>query len=153
MRFKHSAISFAIVSSFVAGIMIAPFVPQAMQAAHAAAVPVAPHVVDVAAMKIDDLPQMANSPLRTAMLFSSADGTVSVQSGIVQKHTHQQSDELQFILEGSGSMWVGNERKEFKPGTLIVIPRGSAHGGASANYKALAIKLPPAVAGDSQHLD
>jgi len=43
-------------------------------------------------------------------------------------------------------MWVGNERKEFKPGTLLIIPKGTAHGGSvvtSGPVKALAIKIPP----------
>jgi quercetin dioxygenase-like cupin family protein len=60
---------------------------------------------------------------------------------------------VQYILEGSGTMWVGNERKDFKPGTLIIIPRGTPHGGANVAYKALAIKLPPAVTGDSQYME
>jgi len=37
-------------------------------------------------------------------------------------------------------------RKEFKPGTLIVIPKGTAHGGTlvtSGPVKAIAIKIPP----------
>jgi mannose-6-phosphate isomerase-like protein (cupin superfamily) len=153
MRLQRTAISFAVMSSFVAGIVAAPFVPHAMPAAHAAPVPMAPQVIDVAAMKYEDLPQRANSQLRSLTLFSSADGTIAVQAGTIAKHTHQQNEEVQYILEGSGSMWVGNERKDFRPGMLIVIPRGTAHGGASAAYKALAIKLPLPVAGDAQFID
>ena len=43
-------------------------------------------------------------------------------------------------------MWLGGERKEFKPGTLIIIPKGTAHGGTivtSGPVKAIAIKIPP----------
>lgn len=42
-------------------------------------------------------------------------------------------------------MWLGTERKEFTPGTLIVIPKGTPHAGAivtSGPVKALAIKIP-----------
>jgi mannose-6-phosphate isomerase-like protein (cupin superfamily) len=28
---------------------------------------------------------------------------------------HPKTDEIQYIIEGSGAMWHGNERKEFKP--------------------------------------
>jgi mannose-6-phosphate isomerase-like protein (cupin superfamily) len=37
-------------------------------------------------------------------------------------------------------------RKEFKPGTLIIIPKGTAHAGtivSSGPVKAIAIKIPP----------
>jgi len=153
MRFKHAAITLAIVSSFAAGALVSPFLPHAMPSAHAAAAPMTPHVIDLAAMKNEDLPLRPNSQLRTLTVFSTADGSIALQSGTVPKHTHQQNDEVQYILEGSGSMWVGSERKEFKPGSLIVIPRGSAHGGATASYRALAIKLPLPVAGDTQQID
>lgn len=153
MRLKHSAISFAIVASFAAGIVVAPFVPHAIPSAHAAAAPLSPQVIDLAAMKNDDLLLRPNSQLRTLTVFSTADGSIAVQSGTVPKHTHQQNDEVQYIIEGTGSMWVGKERKEFKPGSLIVIPRGAAHGGATASYRALAIKLPLPVTGDTQQVD
>jgi len=53
-------------------------------------------------------------------------------------------------------MWLGNERKDFKPGTLIVIPKGTAHGGSvvtSGPVKAIAIKIPPQPAGDTMFLN
>jgi mannose-6-phosphate isomerase-like protein (cupin superfamily) len=52
-------------------------------------------------------------------------------------------------------MWLGGERKDFKPGTLIIIPKGTAHGGsivANGPVKALAIKLPPQPADDTVFL-
>jgi mannose-6-phosphate isomerase-like protein (cupin superfamily) len=48
-------------------------------------------------------------------------------------------------------MWLGNERRDIKPGTLIVIPKGTAHSGTivtSGPIKAIAIKIPPQVNGD-----
>jgi mannose-6-phosphate isomerase-like protein (cupin superfamily) len=156
MHLKTTAISLAIVAAFAAGTIAAPFLPQMVQAAHAAAapaLPTAPQIIDVTAMKGADLPLRPNSDLRTLTVYSTSDGSIAVQSGTVPKHTHQQNEEVQYILEGTGSMWVGNERKDFRPGMLIVIPRGVAHGGASASYKALAIKLPLPVAGDTQLAD
>lgn len=153
MRLKQSAIGLAVMSSFAAGILVAPLVPRVMQSAHAATAPAAPQIIDVVGMKEADLPLRANSQMRALTLFAAPEGAIAEQSGTVGKHTHQQSIEVQYILEGSGTMWVGNERKEFRPGELIIIPRGVAHGGANVAYKALAIKLPPPVAGDTQQLD
>lgn len=82
--------------------------------------------------------------------------TIAIQSGNVKKHMHPKTDEIQYIIEGSGAMWVGNERKEFKPGTLIVIPKGTAHAGTivgSGPVKALAIKIPPQPPDDTVSLD
>jgi mannose-6-phosphate isomerase-like protein (cupin superfamily) len=69
---------------------------------------------------------------------------------------HPKTDEIQYIIEGSGAMWLGNERKEFKPGTLLIIPKGTAHAGtivSSGPVKALAIKIPPQPADDTVFLD
>lgn len=143
MRLKYSVLGLAVLFSCTA-IQAAPAAPPALLSAQA---------IDLTALKAEDLPQVGQSPLHTLALVATENGTVNVQTGFVPKHMHQHSDEIQLILEGTGTIWVGNERKPFKPGTLLVFPRGVAHGGADAPYKSLAIKLPPAVAGDSQKLD
>ena len=53
--------------------------------------------------------------------------TLAIQTGNFGKHIHRNADEIQFIIEGSGSMWLGSERKDFKPATLLIIPRGSGN--------------------------
>ena len=108
--------------------------------------PLAPAMVDLAAMKHADMPTTPNPEMNTRMLVTTDNATVQIQSGNVAKHTHPKTDEIQYIVEGSGSMWLGNERKDFKPGTLIIIPKGTAHAGtvvASGPVKALVIKIPP----------
>ena len=85
-------------------------------------------------------------------LVVTDNATIGVQSGNVAKHNHPNTDEIQYIIEGSGAMWLGYERKEFKPGTLIVIPKGTAHGGTlvtSGPVKAIAIKIPPQAPNDT----
>jgi mannose-6-phosphate isomerase-like protein (cupin superfamily) len=60
---------------------------------------------------------------------------------------HPRTDEIQYIIEGSGATWLGSERKEFK---------GTAHGGtivASGPVKAIAIKIPPEPKDDTTFLD
>jgi mannose-6-phosphate isomerase-like protein (cupin superfamily) len=47
-------------------------------------------------------------------------------------------------------------RKEFKPGSIIVIPKGTAHAGtvvSNGPVKALAIELPPQPADDTVFVD
>ena len=77
--------------------------------------------------------------------------TLQIQSGNVAKHSHPKTDEIQYIIEGSGAMWLGNERNEFKPGTLISSPRArhtAAPSSRACPVKALAIKIPAAAQDD-----
>ena len=103
-------------------------------------------MIDLTALKHGDLPTTPNPEMNIKGLIVTDNATVAVQSGNVAKHAHPKTDEIQYIIEGSGAMWLGNERKEFKAGTLIVIPKGTAHGGTivtSGPVKAIAIKIPP----------
>lgn len=89
--------------------------------------------------------------------FVSADGaTVSIQDGNVPKHMHPNTNEMQFILEGTGTVWLGDKEVAVKPGDLIVIPKGTPHGGTKPNgrpFKAIAIKTPPQAPDDTKLLD
>jgi len=57
--------------------------------------------IDLAAPKLDDLPKTPRPEIIARTL----------------------------VVSDSGAMWLGNERREFKPGTLIIIPKGVAHAG------------------------
>jgi len=145
---RHSTTSNVIATSiaFAAGVAASAIAIHFVSDAHAHAAAVAPAMIDLAALKHADLPTTSNPEMNTRMLVTTDNATLQVQSGNVAKHTHPKTDEIQYIIEGSGSMWLGNERKEFKPGTLIIIPKGTAHGGSvvtSGPVKALAIKIPP----------
>ena len=86
-------------------------------------------------------------------LFVAADGmTVSVQDGNVPKHMHPLTHEIQYILEGTGTIWLGDKEVRVKPGDMVVIPKGTAHGGSKPDgrtLKAIAIKTPPQPQGDT----
>ncbi len=90
--------------------------------------------------------------LRTRGLVATASGTVGIQVGTVVKHTHAYSDEIQYVMAGTATVWLDNGPREVHAGDLIVIPRGVVHGTltTSADFKAMAIKLPPQRAGDTQ---
>jgi len=152
MRHTTTTLSFAVVGAFIAGALATPLAMRTLADAHAAAAPLAPAMIDLMSMKHADLPTTANPEMNAKGLVVTDNATIGVQSGNVAKHNHPNTDEIQYIIEGSGAMWLGNERKEFKPGTLIVIPKGTAHGGTlvtSGPVKAIAIKIPPQAPNDT----
>ena len=156
MLHPEATLGFSIVGAFVAGVLISPFTHWAMPHARAAAAPLTAQMVDLGALKHGDLPTTSNPEMNTRMLVVTDNATVAVQSGNVKKHIHPKTDEIQYIIEGSGSMWLGNERKDFKPGTLLVIPIGTAHQGqivSSGPVKSIAIKIPPQAPDDTVFVD
>jgi quercetin dioxygenase-like cupin family protein len=91
--------------------------------------------------------------LRSKGLLVTPSGTIAVQTGNVPKHTHMNSDEIQYVISGSGTFWLGDQERQVHPGDLIIVPKGVAHAGfrpTSGEFKVLAIKLPPQGAGDLQ---
>ena len=104
----------------------------------------------------DALGLASGTGLRSKM-FVAADGmTISVQAGNVPKHMHPNTNEMQYILEGTGTIWLGEKEVRVKPGDLVVIPKGTAHGGTkpdSGVFKAIAIKTPPQAPDDTKMLD
>ena len=106
----------------------------------------------------DDALGQPNAGGTRSKMFVSADGaTVSVQNGMVPKHMHPNTNEMQYILEGTGTIWLGDKEVKVKPGDLVVIPKGTAHGGTkpdagSAPIKAIALKTPPQAPDDTKML-
>jgi len=146
MRHRPIAFGVAIGVAFIAGLIVSPFARLAPRDAHSETAALTPAMIDLAGMKHGDLPTTPNPEMNAKLLVVTDNATVGIQSGNVAKHIHPKTDEIQYIIEGSGAMWLGGERKEFKPGTLIIIPKGTAHGGTlvtSGPVKAIAIKIPP----------
>ena len=146
MRHNATTLCLGIAIAFIAGACSAPLAQHAISEARAGAAPLAPAMIDLTALKHKDLPGTPNPEMNAKPLVVTDNATIGIQSGNVAKHNHPKTDEIQYIIEGSGAMWLGGERKEFKPGTLIIIPKGTAHGGTivtSGPVKAIAIKIPP----------
>ena len=155
---SHRRITFvlAIAIAFVAGFAISPSVRHAISDAHAAAAPLQPAVIDLAVIKQADLPKTPYPELNSKTLIVTDNATLAIQSGNVPKHIHRNANEIQYIIEGSGSMWLGSERKDFKPGSLIIIPMGTPHQGqivTSGPVKSIAIKIPPQAPDDTIFVD
>ncbi len=135
-----------IAAAFAAGLVASPLAQRVVSSAQAQAAPLTPVMIDLAALKHADLPTTPNAEMNARGLVTTDNATIGIQSGNVAKHIHPKTDEIQYIIEGSGAMWLGSERREFKPGTLIVIPKGTPHAGTlvtSGPVKAIAIKIPP----------
>jgi quercetin dioxygenase-like cupin family protein len=92
-----------------------------------------------------------NTDIRSRALVVTEYGTVSLQSGNVAKHFHADAHEMQLIVAGAGSFWLGDKEQQVKAGDLIIIPKGTHHAGSKATtgrFRAVAIKLPPQKQGD-----
>jgi mannose-6-phosphate isomerase-like protein (cupin superfamily) len=145
----HSAFRTAAVAgvAFLVGIASA-HVPQPVRAA---AAPLQPAVIDLAALTPSDLPTpTAASPNLRSKLLAAADGaTAQVQIGTVAKHYHADANEIQIVLAGSGTEWLGDKQVPLRPGVMLVIPAGTPHAGTiDPNLKIVSIKTPPQAATD-----
>jgi mannose-6-phosphate isomerase-like protein (cupin superfamily) len=151
MRITPTQFALGLCAAFAAGLFVAPAGHDLWPSAHAQPAALTPAMIDLAGMKHADLPTTSNPEMNAKPLVVTSNATIGIQSGNVAKHMHPKTDEIQYIIEGSGAMWLGGERHEFKPGTLIVIPKGTAHGGTlvtNGPVKAIAIKIPPQPADD-----
>jgi mannose-6-phosphate isomerase-like protein (cupin superfamily) len=140
----HTALRTAAVAAlaFAAGLAVA----HAPQTARAAAAPLQPAVIDIAALQPSDLPTpTAASPNLRSKLLVVADGaTGQVQIGTVGKHYHADANEIQIVISGSGTEWLGDKQVALKPGTMLIIPAGTPHAGTTdPNLKIVAFKTPP----------
>ena len=112
----------------------------------------APTIINIAALQDADLSATPNPDLRNKGLVTTTNATIAVQMGNVAKHFHANTDEIQYIVEGTATAWLGDQKREIRPGMLIIIPRGTHHAGTEATsgrFEAIAIKIPPQAATDT----
>jgi mannose-6-phosphate isomerase-like protein (cupin superfamily) len=99
----------------------------------------------------------ANASGMRSKTFVAVDGaTIAIQDGNPPKHLHANANEIQYILEGTGTVWLGDKELPVKPGDLIIIPKGTPHAGAKSDgrtLKAIAIKTPPQAPDDYKLLN
>jgi len=109
-----------------------------------AAPPLTPTILHTLAMGATELPPAAPGATLQSKIVAATDGaTVQVQVGTVPKHFHANANEIQYIVEGQGKFWLGDSYKDVRPGDLIIIPKGTPHGGTTTAFKAIAVKSPP----------
>jgi quercetin dioxygenase-like cupin family protein len=138
---------------FVAGVLVGRTVPGAE--AQTSAPTLKAQVIHLADLKDEEIGPFVNNTdlrdLRSRTLAATEFGTVAVQSGNVPKHFHADANEIQIVLDGSGSFWLGENELQVKPGDFIIIPKGVPHAGSQATtgrFRSIAIKLPPQRQGD-----
>lgn len=145
------AIALSLAAAFAAGSGASHLLRPAL-----AAEPITPQIIHTGEMDGDALGP-ANKVGYRSKTFMTADGaTISIQVGNVPKHMHPNTNEIQYILEGTGTIWFGDKEVTVKPGDLVIIPKGTAHGGTkpiSGQIKAIAIKTPPQAPDDTKLLD
>jgi mannose-6-phosphate isomerase-like protein (cupin superfamily) len=141
----------SIAIAFAAGCGATRLLPQAM----AAPDPITPQIIHVPELTGDALGPASATGFRSKMFVSADGATISVQAGNVPKHMHPNTNEIQYILEGTGTIWLGDKEVRVQPGDLIIIPKGTAHAGTkpdSGVFKAIAIKTPPQPPDDTKML-
>ena len=148
---KRVATALSIAAAFAAGCSSTHYLQKAL-----AAEPMTAQIIHTADMEGDALGAANQVGFRNKM-FAAADGaTISIQDGNVPKHLHPNANEIQFILAGTGTIWLGDKEEIVKPGDLIIIPHGVPHGGTKPNgraIKSIAIKSPPQTPDDVKLLD
>ena len=136
--------------AFVAGCGAARLLPPAL-----AADAITPQIIHVPELTGDALGPASAIGFRSKMFVSADGATISVQDGNVPKHMHPNTNEIQYILEGTGTIWLGDKEVHVKPGDLVIIPKGTPHAGTKPDgrpFRAIAIKTPPQPANDTTML-
>jgi mannose-6-phosphate isomerase-like protein (cupin superfamily) len=140
--------------AFVAGMTVSRFHPSQAQAQAPELTPMVIHVPDLAG---DKLGMPSGTGMRNKALVVQDGMTLAVQHGPVPKHMHMNAHEIQYYLEGTGTIWLGDKEVQIKPGDLVIIPKGTAHGGTKVegggHFKAIAIKTPPQAPDDTKLLN
>ena len=72
---------------------------------------------------IRSLLDLSNAPVKQQSL---AEATLP-KDGSTERHYHRVSEELYYILEGTGVMEVNGEERAVGPGDAILIPAGAWH--------------------------
>lgn len=92
--------------------------------------PARPEVVTLrAAIEADKLTR--DDVFKRTYLGHGAQSSVFVfqgHKGPFRRHVHVDHDEIGIVLNGSGSVTIGNETREVKPGDVWVIPANTPHG-------------------------
>ena len=145
------ATTLSIAAAFAAGCAVTHVLRPALAAENITA-----QVIHTGEMEGDKLGDANKVGFRSKMFVSADGATVSIQDGNVPKHLHPNTNELQYILEGTGTIWLGDKEVTVKPGDLVIIPKGTPHAGTKPQgrtIKALAIKTPPQAPDDVKLLN
>ena len=98
------AITLSLAAAFAAGCSVTHLLRPAIAAENITA-----QVIHTGELEGDALGK-ANAGGMRSKLYVAADGmTISIQDGNVGKHMHPNTNEIQYIVEGKGSIWLGDK--------------------------------------------
>jgi len=147
----------SITAAFAAGCVATHLLPESSVVAKAwAAENITAQVIHIPELTGDALGPAAANGFRSKTLITADGATISVQDGNVPKHMHPNTNEIQYILEGTGTIWLGDKEVHVQPGDLVIIPKGTAHAGTKPDgrpFKSIAIKTPPQAPDDTKMLN
>ncbi len=140
---KHVRLFFLLALAFSAGALVSRLPGGA--AAAAPAPPIATSI-DLTALSPSDLPppNAALPNMRTKVLGVVDSTAFAYSVGTAPKHTHAGTTEVQLFLDGTGTEWLGDKQIPVGPGTFVVIPPNTAHGGFTGGpFRIYVVKTPP----------
>jgi len=145
------AITLSIATAFAAGCGVTHLLRPALAADNITA-----QVIHTSDLEGDTISPLNAGGMRNKLLAAVDGMTIAIQDGSPPKHLHANANEIQYILEGKGTIWLGDKEVQVKPGDLVIIPKGTAHGGTKPDgrtIKAIAIKTPPQAPDDTKVLN
>ena len=145
------AITLSIATAFAAGCGVTHLMRPALAADNITA-----QVIPTGELEGDKISAVNAGGMRNKVLATADGMTIAIQDGSPPKHMHPNTHEIQYVLEGTGTIWLGDKEVTVKPGDLVVIPKGTPHGGTKPvgrTIKAIAIKTPPQAPDDTKLLN
>jgi quercetin dioxygenase-like cupin family protein len=139
---RHLRTAIMLATAFIAGALVS----RLPEGAVAAGAPVAAMSIDLNALSPDTFPSPnpALPNLRQKVLAAIDSTVVAYAIGTAPKHTHAATTEVQLVMGGTGTEWLGDKQIPVAPGTLVIIPPNTAHGGLTGGpFRLLTIKTPP----------
>lgn len=144
-------IALSLAAAFAAGCGVTHFLVPAF-----AADTISAQIIHTGDLEGDALSAPNPSGMRNKLFVGLEGITIAVQDGNTPKHLHPNANEIQYVLEGTGTIWLGDKEVRVKPGDLVIIPKGTPHGGTKPDgrtIKAIAIKSPPQAPDDIKLLN
>jgi len=139
---KHVRLFLLLALAFSAGALVSRL-PERV----ASAAPLAPAAtsIDLNVLAPSDFPppNPALPNLRTKVLAVVDSTVVAYSVGAAPKHTHAGTTEIQLFLDGTGTEWLGDKQIPVAPGTFVIVPPNTAHGGFTGGpFRIYTVKTP-----------
>ena len=141
----------SLTAAFAAGCGVTHFLRPALAADNITA-----QVIHTGELEGDAISPVNPGGMRNKVLAVADGMTIAIQDGSPPKHLHANAHEIQYILEGTDTIWLGDKEVRVKPGDLVIIPKGTPHAGTKPDgrtIKAIAIKTPPQAPDDVKLLN